>query len=53
MAFISGDVRKTNGVFLLILSPVMVRLWYEAVVWRIQSGPQMLGFQVLHLAAGG
>jgi hypothetical protein len=53
MAFLSGDVRKTNAVFLLMLLPIIVRLWYEAVVWRLEQGPQMLGFQVLHLAAGG
>jgi hypothetical protein len=53
MAFLSGDVRKENAVFLLVLAPIVLRLWYEAVVWRLEQGPQMLGFQVLHLAAGG
>ena len=53
MAFLSGDVRKANAIFLLVLAPILVRLWYEAVVWRLEQGPQMLGFQVMHLAAGG
>jgi hypothetical protein len=53
MAFISGDVRKSNAAFLLTVVPILVRLWYEAVVWRLEQGPQMLGFQVIHMAAGG
>jgi len=53
MTLISGDVRKANAVFLLVLTPIVLRLWYEAVVWRLEQGPQMLGFQVMHLAAGG
>jgi hypothetical protein len=53
MAILSGDIRKTNAVFLMVLAPIIVRIWYEAVVWRLDQGPQMLGFQVLHLAAGG
>jgi predicted secreted protein len=53
MTFFSGDIRKANAVFLLVLAPIILRLWYEAVVWRLEQGPQMLGFQVLHLSAGG
>jgi hypothetical protein len=53
MALLSGDVRRANAVFLLVLAPLIVRIWYEAVVWRLQRGPQMLGFEVLHGVAGG
>ena len=53
MALLSGDIRKVNAIFLLVISPIIVRIWYEAVVWRLERGPQMLGFEVMHGAAGG
>lgn len=53
MAVLSGDIRKANAIFLLVLTPIVVRIWYEAVVRRLERGPQMLGFEVVHGAAGG
>lgn len=53
MALLSGDARRVNATFLLVLAAIILRLWYEAVIWRIEQGPQMLGFQVMHFAAGG
>ncbi len=53
MAFLTGDIRRANAIFLSMLAPITIRIWYEAVIWRMEQGPQMLGFQVMHLAAGG
>jgi hypothetical protein len=52
MNVLHGDLTRTNGLFLLCTTPLLVRIWIEAVVWRLYEGPQMLGFQVQHLAAG-
>ena len=43
---------KVNAVFLLLVLPFFLRLWIEAVVWRIERGPQMLGFSLIHGGAG-
>jgi hypothetical protein len=48
MRFLTGDLRSTNAYFLLVVAPMMPRIWYEAVVWRLQHGPEMLGFQLMH-----
>lgn len=52
MNLLRGNLTQTNGLFLLCIAPLLVRIWIEAVVWRLNEGPQMLGFQVIHLAAG-
>jgi hypothetical protein len=41
-----------NGALLLLTLPFLLRLWVEAVVWRIDRGPQMLGFSLVHGGAG-
>ena len=48
----SSLVAKANGAFLLLILPFYIRMWIEAVVWRIQRGPQMLGFSLIHAGAG-
>jgi hypothetical protein len=52
MNVLRGDLTRTNGLFLLCTTPLLVRIWIEAVVWRLRQGPQMVGFQLLHMAAG-
>jgi hypothetical protein len=52
MAFLSGNIKSTNAVFLLALLPIMLRLWIEAVVWRLERGPQMIFFSLMHGDAG-
>ena len=41
-----------NGLFLVVSAPMLVRLWVEAVLWRIERGPQMLAFSLMHGGAG-
>src|ERR1044072_9324809 len=41
-----------NGLFLVIAVPIFLRLWVEAVLWRIERGPQMLAFSLMHGGAG-
>ena len=48
----SGLVAKVNAAFLILILPFFIRMWIEAVVWRIQRGPQMLGFSLIHAGAG-
>jgi uncharacterized protein with PQ loop repeat len=45
-------VATINAAFLLLTLPFLLRLWFEAVVLRIDSGPQMLGFSLVHGGAG-
>lgn len=47
-----GKVAMVNGAFLLLTLPFLLRLWVEAVLWRIDRGPQMLGFSLMHGSAG-
>src|SRR4030042_6161020 len=51
MSLISGSFKRTNAIFLLLLLPILLRFWVEAVLWRLKEGPQMLGFQLMHGAA--
>ena len=46
------DLTRTNAILLLLLAPIVVRFWVEAVVWRLERGPQMLGFSLAHGGAG-
>lgn len=32
--------------------PAVLRFWMEAVIWRLNGGPQMLGFSLFHGGAG-
>jgi hypothetical protein len=48
----SKDLTRVNAIFLLVLAPIVVRFWVEAVVWRLERGPQMLGFSLAHGGAG-
>ena len=52
MSLLSGDLGRVNAIFLLLVTPIVVRFWVEAVVWRLQRGPQMLGFSMIHGGAG-
>jgi hypothetical protein len=48
----SKDLTRINAILLLLLAPIVVRFWVEAVVWRLERGPQMLGFSLAHGGAG-
>jgi hypothetical protein len=48
----SKGLTRTNAIFLVLLAPIVVRFWVEAVVWRLARGPQMLGFSLAHGGAG-
>jgi hypothetical protein len=48
----SKSLTRVNAIFLLLLAPIVVRFWVEAVVWRLARGPQMLGFSLAHGGAG-
>jgi hypothetical protein len=37
---------------LLLALPFLLRLWVEAVAWRLERGPQLLGFSLAHGGAG-
>jgi hypothetical protein len=52
MMRLSGNLGRVNAILLLLVAPIVVRVWIEAVVWRLQRGPQMLGFSLLHGGAG-
>ena len=41
-----------NGVLLMLVVPIVLRLWTEAVVWRFENGLQMLLFSMMHGGAG-
>lgn len=43
---------KANAVFLFLSLPFFLRIWVEAVLWRFDTGPQMLGFSFMHGGAG-
>jgi hypothetical protein len=47
-----GSVAKTNAGLLLLTLPFLLRLWVEAVAWRLERGPQMIGFSLAHGGAG-
>ena len=47
-----GSVARTNAGFLLLTLPFLVRLWVEAVAWRLERGPQMIGFSLAHGGVG-
>jgi hypothetical protein len=47
-----GSVAKTNAGLLLLTLPFLLRLWVEAVAWRLERGPQMIGFSLVHGGAG-
>lgn len=48
----SKSLTRVNAILLLLLAPIVVRFWVEAVVWRLERGPQMLGFSLAHGGAG-
>jgi hypothetical protein len=48
----SKTLTRVNTILLLLLAPIVVRFWIEAVVWRLERGPQMLGFSLAHGGAG-
>jgi hypothetical protein len=48
----SRSLTRVNAILLLLLAPIMVRFWVEAVIWRLERGPQMLGFSLAHGGAG-
>ena len=48
----SKNLTRVNAILLLLLAPIVVRFWVEAVVWRLERGPQMLGFSLAHGGAG-
>jgi hypothetical protein len=48
----SESLTRVNAIFLLLLAPIVVRFWVEAVIWRLARGPQMLGFSLAHAGAG-
>ena len=52
MGLISGNLRTTNAIWLALVMPILLRLWVEAVLWRLQRGPQMLFFSLAHGGAG-
>ncbi len=47
-----GKVTTANAALLLLALPFLLRLWVEAVAWRLERGPQMLGFSLAHGGAG-
>jgi hypothetical protein len=52
MSFWSVNLNRVNAIFLLLVTPIVVRFWVEAVVWRLERGRQMLGFSLIHGGAG-
>ena len=48
----SESLTRVNAILLLLLAPIVVRFWVEAVIWRLARGPQMLGFSLAHGGAG-
>ena len=48
----SKSLTRVNAILLLVLAPIVVRFWVEAVIWRLERGPQMLGFSLAHGGAG-
>jgi hypothetical protein len=48
----SKSLTRVNAILLLLLAPIIVRFWVEAVIWRLERGPQMLGFSLAHGGAG-
>jgi hypothetical protein len=52
MSLLSGNLGRVNAIFLLLVTPIVVRFWIEAVVWRLERGRQMLGFSLIHGGAG-
>jgi hypothetical protein len=48
----SKSLTRVNAILLLLLAPIVVRFWVEAVIWRLERGPQMLGFSLAHGGAG-
>ena len=47
-----GRVATANAAFLVLALPFLLRMWVEAVAWRLERGPQMLGFSLAHGGAG-
>lgn len=52
MRKVSATSRRANAILLLLVLPILLRFWVEAVIWRLQRGPQMLGFSLAHGGAG-
>ncbi len=48
----SKSLTRVNAILLLLVAPILVRFWVEAVIWRLERGPQMLGFSLAHGGAG-
>ena len=48
----SKNLTRVNAILLLLVAPIVARFWVEAVVWRLERGPQMLGFSLAHGGAG-
>ena len=48
----SRSLTRINAILLLLLTPIVLRFWVEAVIWRLERGPQMLGFSLAHGGAG-
>ena len=48
----SKSLTRVNAILLLLLAPIVVRFWVEAVIWRLERGPQLLGFSLAHGGAG-
>ena len=48
----SKNLTRVNAILLLLLAPIVVRFWVEGVWWRLERGPQMLGFSLAHGGAG-
>lgn len=48
----SKNLARVNQILLILLAPIVLRFWVEAVVWRLERGPQMLGFSLAHGGAG-
>jgi len=46
------NLKRINAIFIMFLAPIIIRIWWEAVVWRLTQGPQMLGFSMVHGGAG-
>jgi hypothetical protein len=47
-----GRVTTANAALLLLALPFLLRVWVEAVAWRLERGPQMLAFSLAHGGAG-
>ena len=52
MSLLYGNLGRINAIFLFLVTPILVRFWIEAVVWRLERGRQMLGFSLIHGGAG-